>query len=183
MVAVSFSRSAGDVSLGASQEEASTPPTPSTNAASSSAGSQCRSGGPSQRNQFTRKYEAQWKDDLSIFTNNEAARVISSAFKSSIEIPLFQWSQVSRHPEWIPQIDAWFNRFEVGKAHDKVVRRVWENHAATSRLREFWYELQKKAKKTPREIGVSKAGTTWRFGEISNRYTSRKIYGRTILRT
>jgi hypothetical protein len=35
-------------------------------------------------------------------------------FKSSMEIPLFQWSQVSRHPEWIPQINAWFNRFEVG---------------------------------------------------------------------
>jgi hypothetical protein len=47
------------------------------------------------------------------FTNIEAARVISSAFKSSMEIPLFQWSQVSRHPEWIPQIDAWFDRFEV----------------------------------------------------------------------
>ena len=48
------------------------------------------------------------------FTNNEATRVISSAFKSSMEIPSFQWSQVSRHPEWIPQIDAWFDRFEVG---------------------------------------------------------------------
>jgi len=35
-------------------------------------------------------------------------------FKSSMEILLFQWSQVSRHPEWIPQIDAWFDRFEVG---------------------------------------------------------------------
>jgi hypothetical protein len=31
-----------------------------------------------------------------------------------MDIPLFQWSQVSRHPEWIPQIDAWFNRFEAG---------------------------------------------------------------------
>jgi hypothetical protein len=30
-----------------------------------------------------------------------------------MEIPLFQWSQVSKHPEWIPQIDAWFDRFEV----------------------------------------------------------------------
>jgi hypothetical protein len=30
-----------------------------------------------------------------------------------MEIPLFQWSQVSRHPEWITQIDAWFSRFEV----------------------------------------------------------------------
>jgi hypothetical protein len=30
-----------------------------------------------------------------------------------MEILLFQWSQVSRHPEWIPQIDAWFDRFEV----------------------------------------------------------------------
>jgi len=36
-----------------------------------------------------------------------------------------------------------------------------------SRLRDFWYEAQKKAKKL-REIGVSKAGTTWRFGRISN---------------
>jgi len=41
----------------------------------------------------------------------------------------------------------------------------------------------KKKQKKPREIGVSKAGTTWRFGGISNRYTSRKIYGRTILST
>jgi hypothetical protein len=48
-----------------------------------------------------------------MFTNIKAARVISSAFKSSMEIPLFQWSQVSRHLEWIPQIDAWFDRFEV----------------------------------------------------------------------
>jgi hypothetical protein len=48
------------------------------------------------------------------FTNIEAARVISSAFKSSMEIPLFQWSQISKHPEWMPQINAWFNRIEVG---------------------------------------------------------------------
>ena len=48
------------------------------------------------------------------FTNIEVARVISSAFKSSMEIPLFQWSQISKHPEWMPQINAWFNRFEVG---------------------------------------------------------------------
>jgi hypothetical protein len=48
------------------------------------------------------------------FTNIEAARVISSAIKSSMEIPLFQWSQISRHPEWMPQINVWFNRFEVG---------------------------------------------------------------------
>jgi len=52
-----------------------------------------------------------------------------------------------------------------------------------SRLRDFWYEAQKKSKKKPREIGVSKAGTMWRFGGISNRYTSRKIYGRAILST
>jgi hypothetical protein len=45
------------------------------------------------------------------FTNIDAARVISSAFKSSMEIPLFQWSQISKHPEWMPQINAWF---EVG---------------------------------------------------------------------
>ncbi|XP_052305162.1 uncharacterized protein LOC127904733 [Populus trichocarpa] len=113
-VAASSSSSEDDISLGASQEEAPTPPAPSTDAASSSGTSQRRGGVPSQRNQFTRKYEAQWKDDLSMFTNIEAARVISSAFKSSMEIPLFQWSQISKHPEWMPQINAWFNRFEVG---------------------------------------------------------------------
>jgi hypothetical protein len=48
------------------------------------------------------------------FTNIEAARTITLAFKSSMEIPLFQWSQVSRHPEWRPNIDAWFQRFQVG---------------------------------------------------------------------
>ncbi|XP_073262478.1 uncharacterized protein [Populus alba] len=115
-----------------------------------------RSGVPSKRNQFTRQYEAQWKDDLSMFTNIEAARVISSAFKASMEIPLFQWSQISRHPEWMPQINAWFRRFEHrfywDDEHDTVVRRVWENHAAI-RLRDFWYDTQKKAKKTARDKG------------------------------
>jgi hypothetical protein len=48
------------------------------------------------------------------FTNIEVARVISSAFKLSMEISLFQWSQISKHPEWMPQINAWFDRFEVG---------------------------------------------------------------------
>jgi len=82
------------------------------------------------------KYQAQWKDDLSMsiclgfsflytyniiyeqlinillilfnfrFTNIEAAQTITSAFKLLMEIPLFQWSQVSRHPEWRPNIDA-----------------------------------------------------------------------------
>jgi hypothetical protein len=36
------------------------------------------------------------------FINIEAARTITSTFKSSIEISLFQWSQVSKHPEWKP---------------------------------------------------------------------------------
>jgi hypothetical protein len=48
------------------------------------------------------------------FTNIEAARIITSVFKSSMEIPLFQGSQVSRYPEWRPNIDAWFRRFQVG---------------------------------------------------------------------
>jgi len=48
------------------------------------------------------------------FTNIEAAWTITSAFKSSMEIPLFQWSQVSRHPEWRPNINTWFRRFQVG---------------------------------------------------------------------
>jgi hypothetical protein len=63
MVAASSSSSEDDISLGASQEEALVP---STDVASSSAVSQCRGSVPSWRNQFTRKYEAQWKDDLSM---------------------------------------------------------------------------------------------------------------------
>jgi len=66
MVAASSSSSEDDISLGASQEEAPTPHAPSTDAASSSGTSQSRGDVPSQRNQFTRKYEAQWKDDLSM---------------------------------------------------------------------------------------------------------------------
>jgi hypothetical protein len=66
MVAASLSSREDDISLGASQKEAPTPPAPSTDAASSSATSQRRGGVPSQQNQFTRKYETQSKDDLSM---------------------------------------------------------------------------------------------------------------------
>jgi len=66
MVAASSSSSEDDISLGASSWEAPTPPAPSTDIASSSVSSQRRGGVPSQRNQFTSKYEAQWKDDLSM---------------------------------------------------------------------------------------------------------------------
>jgi len=55
MVVAISSSSEDDISLGACQEEA---PAPSTDAASSSVVSQRRGGVPSQRNQFTRKYEA-----------------------------------------------------------------------------------------------------------------------------
>ena len=65
-VASSSSSSDEDISLGASQEEAPTPLAPSGDAASSSDVSRRRSGVPSQWNQWTRKYEAQWKDDLSM---------------------------------------------------------------------------------------------------------------------
>jgi len=65
-VAASLSSSDDDISLDASQEEAPTLPAPSIDAASSNATSQRRGGVPSQQNQFTRKYEAQWKDDLSM---------------------------------------------------------------------------------------------------------------------
>ena len=65
-VATSSSSSDDDISLGASQEEVPTPHAPSTDAASSSGTSQRRGGVPSQWNQFTRKYEAQWKDNLSM---------------------------------------------------------------------------------------------------------------------
>jgi hypothetical protein len=47
------------------------------------------------------------------FTNIEATRVITLAFKSSMEIPLFQWGQVSKPPDLKPYIDSWFTRFEV----------------------------------------------------------------------
>jgi len=65
-IAASSSSNDDDISLDASQAEAPTPPAPSTDDASSSATSQRRGGVPSQRNQFNRKYEAQWKDDLSM---------------------------------------------------------------------------------------------------------------------
>jgi hypothetical protein len=60
-VATSSSRSEEDVSLGVDHGEAAAP---TCDAASSSAVSQCRGGVPSQWGQFTRKYQAQWKDDL-----------------------------------------------------------------------------------------------------------------------
>jgi len=66
VVTTNSSSSEDEISLGASQEEAPTPPAPSIDAASSSGTSQRRGDVPSQQNQFTRKYEAQWKDDLSM---------------------------------------------------------------------------------------------------------------------
>ena len=63
MVAASSSSSEDDLSLGADQEEA---PTPTHDATSLSTISQRRGDVPSQQNQFTRKYEAHWKDDLSM---------------------------------------------------------------------------------------------------------------------
>jgi len=59
----SSSSSEDDMSLGVNQKEALAP---STDVVSSSAVSQRKGGVPSQRKQFTRKYEAQWKDDLSM---------------------------------------------------------------------------------------------------------------------
>ena len=63
MIATSSSSSKDDLSLRADHEEA---PVPTSNAASSSAVSQRRGVVPSQRGQFTRKYQAQWKDNLSM---------------------------------------------------------------------------------------------------------------------
>jgi hypothetical protein len=62
-ITASSSSSEDDLSLGADQEEA---PAPTYDAASSSTVSLRRGGVPSQRNQFTRKYQAHWKDDLSM---------------------------------------------------------------------------------------------------------------------
>jgi hypothetical protein len=63
MVATSSSSNEDDLSLGADQEEA---PALTCNVASSSTVPQRRGGVPSQRGQFTGKYEAHWKDDLSM---------------------------------------------------------------------------------------------------------------------
>jgi len=62
-IAASSSSSKEDVSLGVDHGEASAQ---TCDDASSSVVSQCRSSVPSQRGQFTRKYKAQWKDDLSM---------------------------------------------------------------------------------------------------------------------
>jgi len=62
-VAHSSSSSEEDISLGVDHGDAFAPP---CDASSSTVVSQRRSDVPSQRGQFTRKYQAQWKDDLSI---------------------------------------------------------------------------------------------------------------------
>ena len=62
-VAASSSSSEEDVSLGTDHGEESAL---TCDAASSSVVSFRRSGVPSQRGQFTRKFQAQWKDDLSM---------------------------------------------------------------------------------------------------------------------
>jgi len=125
MVAASSSSSENDLSLGADKKET---PAPNHYAAFSSAVPQRRGGVPSQRGQFTRKYKThlfrfwfwfwffftyniiceQLINILFIFrfTNIEAVRVITSAFKSLMKILLFQQSQVSRYPNWRPYIDA-----------------------------------------------------------------------------
>jgi hypothetical protein len=51
-----------------------------------------------------------------------------------------------------------------------------------SKLHDFWYEAQKKAKNML-EITVYKAGMTWQFGGISGCHTSWMIYGRNISST
>jgi len=47
------------------------------------------------------------------FTNIEVVKTITLVIKLSMEIPLFQWNQVSKHPEWKRIIDAWFRRFKI----------------------------------------------------------------------
>jgi len=62
-VAYSSSSSEEDISLCVDHGDASAPP---CDASSFTAVSQRKSGMPSQRGQFTHKYQAQWKDDLSM---------------------------------------------------------------------------------------------------------------------
>jgi hypothetical protein len=47
------------------------------------------------------------------FTNIKASRTITSTMKSSIEVPLFQWSQVFKNLKWKPMIDAWLKRLKI----------------------------------------------------------------------
>jgi hypothetical protein len=47
----------------------------------------------------------------------------------------------------------------------------------------FGMKRRKKQKKNTLEITIYKAGMTWRFGGISGRYTSRRIYERNISST
>ena len=63
MFAASSFSSEDDLSLGDDQEEV---PTSTSDVVSSHEVSQCRDGVPSQRNQFTRRYKAHWKDDISM---------------------------------------------------------------------------------------------------------------------
>ena len=63
-VVASSSSSEDDLSLGVDHEEALA--LTCYAASSSSVVSRRRDGVPSQRGQFTRKYQAQWKDDLSM---------------------------------------------------------------------------------------------------------------------
>ena len=116
MIVASFSNNEDDLSLGADHEET---PASTCDVASSSTVSQRRGSVPSQQSQFTRKYQAQWKDGLSMlvclglsffftyniiyeqlmnillilfnfrFINIKVARIITLAFKSSMEILLF----------------------------------------------------------------------------------------------
>jgi hypothetical protein len=61
MIGASSSSSNDDMSLGTDQEEA---PVSTYDATFSSLVPQHRGGVPSQRGQFSRKYEAHWNDDL-----------------------------------------------------------------------------------------------------------------------
>jgi hypothetical protein len=45
------------------------------------------------------------------------------------------------------------------------------------------FGMKHKRRKKIQEIMVSKAGMTWQFGGISNRYTSWQIYGHNIFST
>ena len=46
--------------------------------------------------------------------------------KSSMEIPLFQWTQVSKLPEWKLIIDVWFGRFKVSiKLNIFFILLIW----------------------------------------------------------
>ena len=55
-----------------------------------------------------------------------------------------------------------------------------DNSFVLYRLRDFWYEVQKKSQKNIQKKESFQAGRTWWFGRMSDYRMSRRLYGRNI---